>query len=63
MPPLVNDRTTKIFFADVDECGSGNPLCFNNKEITVPDAAVALGSYYCVALDRKDVWSRIEYAE
>jgi hypothetical protein len=32
LPPLVNDRTTKNFFADVDARGSGNPSCFNNKE-------------------------------
>jgi hypothetical protein len=32
LPPLVNDRTTKIFFADVDAHGSGNPSYFNNKE-------------------------------
>jgi hypothetical protein len=34
-PALANDRTAKDFFADVDACGSGNPFCFNNKEIIV----------------------------
>jgi hypothetical protein len=33
MPPMINDRTTKKF-ADVDDCGSRFPFCFNNKEIT-----------------------------
>jgi hypothetical protein len=32
LPQLVNDRTAKNFFADVDARGSGNPSCFNNKE-------------------------------
>jgi hypothetical protein len=33
LPPLVNDRTTENIFADVDARGSGDPSCFNNKEI------------------------------